>query len=193
MSTNTKFDLVHDSQRVFRILLKAIANPGTWFDYSEIASKFEDGQLILPLVLTLCDNEANYWINGCSDGLSNEIAILSGSHFTSLLQADFAFVTADTEPESILSLVRPGSYEDPHESTSLFVIAQDSENECSFRFTGPGVKPGGCTAELSQSFPPWVKARDAISHEYPLGVDMIFIHPEAKMLGFPRMTKGEIL
>ena len=52
------FDFVHDGQRVFRSLMKAMSNPGTIQDIGEQAEKFGEGYAPLTAVgCTLLDNE----------------------------------------------------------------------------------------------------------------------------------------
>ena len=52
------FDFVHDGQRVFRSLMKAMSNPGTIQDIGEQAEKFGGGYAPLTAVgCTLLDNE----------------------------------------------------------------------------------------------------------------------------------------
>ena len=190
MTNNTLFDMVHDCQRLFRLILHAMANPGIWVDYMDIVGKFEENGLLMPLLLTLCDTEAGYWLQDCSESLAQEVAMLCGAVEKSLADADFIFVTEAGAPHDVLHQARPGSFVDPHDSATVFVLLPHYDATVEQEIRGPGVPPGGRLVEFPRGALPWLRARRKMAREYPLGLDLVLIHPEGRLLGLPRTMKG---
>ena len=191
MKTNSqRFDMVHDCQRLFRLILHAMANPGVWVDYSELTEKFERDCLLMPLLLTLCDTEAGYWLKDCSADLIQEVSMLCGARETSLTNAEFIFTSEDIEPIDILHQARPGSFTDPHESATIIIIISEGTETEEHAISGPGIPPGGRVIKLTSSVLNWLRERREMQYEYPLGVDLLLVHPGGRLLGLPRTTKG---
>jgi len=182
--------MVHDCQRLFRLILYAVANPGVWVDYLDIVGKFEKNGLLMPLLLTLCDTEAGYWLRDCPASLTQEVAMLCGATEKPLEDAGFIFVTNADAPHDVLRQARPGSFFDPHDSATVFVLLPHCDATIEQEISGPGVPPDGRVIELPRDALPWLRARREMALEYPLGVDLVLVHPEGRLLGLPRTTKG---
>lgn len=85
------FDFVHDGQRVFRSLMKAMSNPGTIQDIGEQAEKFGEGYAPLTAVgCTLLDNEEIAYVEK-NPVLSSELHDLTLCRRGALEEADFIF------------------------------------------------------------------------------------------------------
>ncbi|MCL2497842.1 MAG: phosphonate C-P lyase system protein PhnH [Symbiobacteriaceae bacterium] len=195
MKTNSApFDLIHGCQRLFRQILHAMANPGIWVDCPDLSGEFHRDGLLLPLLLTLCDPEASYWLSNCPVDLAQEVALLCGAREASLGEADFVFVTEDLEAHTVLRQVRPGSFLDPHDSATIFILLSPYEEMAlgiqQQKIHGPGIPPGGRVIELPHSALTWLHVRRELAFEYPLGVDLVLVHPDGKLLALPRTTKG---
>ena len=188
MESINRFDLVHDCQQVFRLLLTALSNPGSWHSYASQAAKFDQHGLWLPLALTLCDLETKFRVVCCATELCREIIFLSNAQQTSMEAADFIFCGKGSDPQQILPQVRSGSFADPHKSATVFVLATSAGNSEQL-LSGPGIPEEGLQTVIPEEAVQWLDMRDALNYEYPLGVDIFIVHPQAKLMGLPRTTR----
>ena len=90
--------------------------------------------------------------------------------------------------EQILKNVKHGTYADPQESATIFLLCSAVEGEEEMTLRGPGVD-----GELKVKVYPYIKKvirlRSDLEIEYPLGVDLVFIDGSGKMIGVPRLVK----
>lgn len=190
MQTRHRFNLVHDCQRMFRLMLAALSNPGRWLDFSDLAECFDSFGLWLPVALTLCDLETHFALVGCSEDLSREISFLTGSRAVSLEEADFVFVGHSSDPGSILQRVRYGSYQDPQKAATVFGLTNPIQGgEELLSLSGPGIAGSHASFSLPLEASRWMRSRASLGLEYPLGIDLFIIDPKARLLGIPRTTK----
>jgi alpha-D-ribose 1-methylphosphonate 5-triphosphate synthase subunit PhnH len=192
MKAKHEFDAVHGAQQVFRLLLEALANPGRVLSLSRHAAQFrENGQWFAP-ALTLLDNETSfYW----DDETGEEIRFLTGAAPSSPEKADFLFLSGPGDSAAdILSRVKAGSPENPHDS-ALLLIAVPAPEACQIGKTrvllsGPGVPPEGRYIELFPAELCWLRAREAQGFEYPCGVELIFIREDFSFTAITRKTEA---
>lgn len=184
MNKKHTFDYTSDSQRVFRVLLELLANPGSILSISEMAPLFAGNGLWLATAATLLDNEVTHYWNG-DPGDGAEICYLTGSPGADIRDADFILLPEPADPFEALPLVKPGTYESPHTSATL-IIGSDGKTAAECALEGPGVPPGGRRLALGQYERDWVQARDARNCEYPLGVDLIFLRAGGDMAALTR-------
>ena len=189
MRVKHDFDMVAGTQEVFRLLLDALANPGSPVDLSEPVNCFAANGRWLAPALTLLDNETGFYWDGDPE-VGEEIRFLSGAAQVPLENADFVFLSspdAVTESAAILSQVKNGTHRDPHESALIFVAAGGKANH-SVTLKGPGVPPEGRNVPLSTAESVWIKTRDAQGFEYPRGMELIFIREDNSFLAITRKT-----
>jgi phosphonate C-P lyase system protein PhnH len=196
--TKHEFDPVHSAQRVFRLFLEALANPGRLFSIGFFARQFaKHGQWFAP-ALTFLDNETGFFWNGETEA-GEEIRFLTGAVPVSPEEADFVFLPAPIDPtgppdtvvpEEFLARVKAGSHRDPHNSALLFIAAAPPENPCPALFLrGPGVPPKGRRIEISPDEAAWLKARNRQCFEYPQGVELVFIRNDGTLWALTRKVE----
>lgn len=184
------FDEVFDSQKIFRLILSAIANPSKIFNIKEFADKlYSPTPQFLAIALTLLDNEVSF--NTCeNDVLSGDIISLTFSKLTDLQNADYIFVDDPTRLRHVIENAKCGTLRDPHKSATV-IVSIDEARDTSIRVFGAGIKD---TADLATS--PVVLAaleyRDAQFYEYPQGIDLVFVSGNGNILAVPRLTLMEV-
>ncbi|MDR1238570.1 MAG: phosphonate C-P lyase system protein PhnH [Treponema sp.] len=91
------FDIIHDAQKMFRILLEALANPGRILDFRPQAARFAGQGRWLAPALTLLDKETGFFWDGDPE-TGEEIRFLSGAPQVPLEEADFIFLSQGGAP-----------------------------------------------------------------------------------------------
>lgn len=173
MQSKHTFDMVHDTQVVFRALLDCSSNPGRSIDLNWAIEKFGEGGIYLALGATLLDNDTTFFMEDNQE-ICEQIEFLTGSKQSSIDKADFIFLNRNENIEDILLEIKQGTHIDPHLSATVFVELFDKP---SFVRTieGPGVKPGGQEVILTPSQLNWLVIRQEQNFEYPCGVEFGFI------------------
>ena len=165
------FDIVFDSQKVFRLILDAMSNPGKTVNIKEYADKmYGEHSAFLAVAMTLLDNEVS--INTCENRLlSDEIASLTLAKRESVDNADFIFVCDSADLKNVTEYAKCGTLADPHKSAVL--IIQNDGNVINDA----------------------IKLRNEQNYEYPQGIDMIFVSDNGDITAIPRLAyiKKEVL
>lgn len=183
------FNEVFDAQRVFRLILVAMSNPGKVVNVGEFIKKlYGPHPELLAVALTLLDNEVSFC--ACGDkALGGEIASLTLSREEEPEKADFLFVGDPAKLPEVLPRAKCGTLRDPHKSATIIV------NDMSFpsfplRIWGPGIADSALL--LAGKFTKIALAlRDAQHFEYPQGVDLLFVSGEGDLFALPRLTSWE--
>jgi alpha-D-ribose 1-methylphosphonate 5-triphosphate synthase subunit PhnH len=172
LSKKHSFDSVFDSQRVFRLVLEAMSNPGRTVHIG--------GGPFLSLALTLLDNEVSFYAWG---ELSDEIVSMTLSKRDDMESADFIF----TQDISVIEAAKCGTLADPHKSATV-IIQNDGDPIRKLTLSGPGID-GRVEIQASQTVKDAITLRDAQNYEYPQGIDLSFVSADGGMFAVPRLVK----
>jgi alpha-D-ribose 1-methylphosphonate 5-triphosphate synthase subunit PhnH len=188
MSTISKkhnFDIVFDSQKIFRLILEAMSNPARIVNIKEYADKlYGDYPALLAVALTLLDNEVSF--NTCENRqLSDEIISLTLSRREKVDSADFIFICDSKDIENVIENAKCGTLADPHKSAAV-IIQDDGEPAYWLKFSGPGIN-GHTEIKAAQTVKEAVALRDAQNYEYPQGIDLIFASSSGELFAIPRL------
>ncbi|ALX50019.1 phosphonate C-P lyase system protein PhnH [Lentibacillus amyloliquefaciens] len=187
-------DYVHDLQNVYRQLLDSMARPGK---INELLKEPERSNENLPCfdatlltALTLLDGEVTFYIiSGQQAELADKFSSYTLAKQTEIDEADFIFAMQDAPIQAILEgldCCKCGSLENPQHSATWLIESNTLTNDPSVTLTGPGIQHyETLQTEVPQTI--WAK-RNAISQEFPLGIDMIFIDDKARTACVPRST-----
>jgi alpha-D-ribose 1-methylphosphonate 5-triphosphate synthase subunit PhnH len=187
-----RFDMVHGAQKLFRILLEALANPGRVLNFRAYAAQFAgQGRWLAPAVTLLDQGTGFYWDGDAETG--EEIRFLTGAPRVSLEEADFVFLSGEknspggnsdpadhTEASQakaarILARVKQGTHLDPHDSALLFIrsrveyreparqLAGELQGEASDLRKMTGLRPGSTINFLANDDVPPFRAGRVIA------------------------------
>jgi alpha-D-ribose 1-methylphosphonate 5-triphosphate synthase subunit PhnH len=185
-------DPVHDSQRIFRALLRALAQPG---------SRVALGQGIegpLPLdpataaaALTLADYDTPVWIDWIADTpqLRSYLKFHCGCPIVERSQEAAFAVMSDPANMPRLALFAQGIDQYPDRSATLLLQVPDLEEGPGVTLSGPGIRE---TARIAPAgLPDWFWNDWRLNAaQYPLGVDIFLTCGEA-VIGLPRSILAE--
>jgi len=183
------FDEVLDAQKVFRLVLRAMANPATAVDIGEAAARlYGAAPELLAVAMTLLDNEVGFSACG-DDALAGRIISLTLAREESLENADFIFVSDTRHLKDAIQRAKCGTLSDPHKSATL-VVGIDDGKGATLRLAGPGIR-GAAEIRTSKAVEEALGIRDAQGYEYPQGIDFIFVTGNGALFAVPRLTSRE--
>jgi alpha-D-ribose 1-methylphosphonate 5-triphosphate synthase subunit PhnH len=200
-SIETGFDLVFDSQKVFRRLLDAFSRPGEISELPNIpCNGLPEGSnpFVFAVLKTLLDTSVTFAVSGDEeDGLSEYIRINTGAAASDISDAGFAVFGGNRCPEDF-SKLSPGTLEFPETGATAIIsvgsisLRRQSEADIHLTFAGPGVK---ATNHLFVAVfdPAYVEQAAVLNSNYPTGIDMILVDATGIVIGIPRTTIVEVL
>lgn len=203
----TKFDIVFDSQRIFRILLDAFAHPGKVGKISDlkIAPPLNISKASAGILFTLLDLEAGFAVSASDKKQREKIEEYfirnTGSRLKNLESADFILAPGELPK---LKRIKKGSLEYPDEGATV-ICSVEKINEprpctqgrgeslsgvdsLSLTLSGPGISGKKNLALKGLKKQEVIKIMEA-NKEFPLGIDFVFTDKKNKFFVLPRSTK----
>lgn len=184
------------SQSVFRVVLDAMARPGTVGVLPEPTHSVPAAldSATGAVVTCLFDHDTNIWLGdgvACIDVYEYLKLHCSCPVVKSGLTADFAALNAAGGVPG-LAQFNPGTDAYPDRSTTLIIQVPDIDSGPSIMLTGPGVRPGTKASLTVAGMPDyfWQERRDQ-QEIFPCGVDLIFICGH-RLVALPRSTEIEV-
>jgi alpha-D-ribose 1-methylphosphonate 5-triphosphate synthase subunit PhnH len=192
-----RFDIVVDSQRTFRVLLEAMARPGTLMRVPEADPRCPEPTHapLAAVLLTLIDHEVSFAVvpavgDGLvADRLTRYLTEMTGSRAVAPEAADYVLALGALPPGIILGLKR-GIPAYPDESATLLVAVPsliDAHGPL-VALAGPGVRMGR-TARLDGLTAGDLAELAIANAEAPLGIDVILADAAGSLLCLPRSTR----
>jgi len=192
----TKFDIICDSQKIFRTLLDAFAHPGKVVKISDlkIVPPIGISKASAGVLFTLLDFEVGFAVSTSNKKQKEKIEeyfiINTGSRLKNLESADFILALREL-PQ--LERIKKGSLEYPDQgATVIRVIEEIGENlkrdSLILTLTGPGIN-GKKTVSLRRVKKEEIMKIVKVNEEFPLRIDFLFVDKKDKFFALPRSTK----
>lgn len=176
------------SQSVYRALLDVMSRPGSVRSLTaDLYHIWPSG--MLAVAATLLDQEVGFCVLGDS-GLSQAIKEVTGGRCTPLETADFIFVTNGDSGGHIRHAKR-GSQEYPDLGATIVYLVERLEGNAghgAISLRGPGIEDRA-TPLIAGLGPQELSLVQEINYEYPLGIDLLLIDRENKIMALPRSLR----
>lgn len=193
----TRFDPVFGAQAVFRIVLDAMARPGTRTALPAIdpVRPIPDLAAVAAVGQTLLDHEVTFAVvpapsdGAVADRFAAYLALTTGCRLVSAPEADYVIALGQL-PAGLPATLRPGVPTYPDEGATLIchVPNFDPATGTDVALAGPGVRPG-TTLTLPGLTPADLASLAAANAEPPCGIDLILIDPIGSVVALPRSTR----
>lgn len=182
-------DAVHESQRVFRDALEALANPGRVVQLPRCpVGPWPLEPAAAALALTLLDLDTPVWVQGDDDGsIGNYLRFHCGCPITDRAEdARFAILT-DALHLPPLASFDAGSAEYPDRSATLIVQVAGLGGGLPVTLSGPGIDTARTFAPSGVAPALWRELQASNAH-FPCGLDVLFVAGH-QVAGLPRSTR----
>jgi alpha-D-ribose 1-methylphosphonate 5-triphosphate synthase subunit PhnH len=181
-------DIIHD-HTTFRVLMRAMSSPGRVCQLPHHREVFEQRGLLAVVLRCLMDHEVTYFVSDDkSDGLSHEIFRYTGSNRADIDTADFLIFLEGTSRGALTGAKR-GTPEYPDGgATVVYLVEKLGEMGGEVEMHGPGingtVRP--LISGLAKSEFGLLREANA---EFPLGLDVLFLDTDGRIMCIPRSTR----
>lgn len=189
------FSPVADSQAVFRVVLDAMARPGSeaTIPATDPRCPLADCAALAAVAQTLLDHEVTFAVApglaGDSDAFARYFAATTGSRPAPLDEADYIFA-ASPLARGLLAGLKRGSLAYPDEGATLLILTPEfgAGAGVAVELRGPGV-PGTAEATLAGLTDADLMERRAANAEVPRGVDLLLVDRRGRLRCLPRTTQ----
>ena len=200
MRKEVGFDIVFDSQKIFRILLDAFARPGTIKQGYElnIAPPWKDDKFAFGILFSLLDLEVGFSVCCLDERIRCEIgeyiALNTGSKFLPSNIADFILAL---DKSLSIEKVKRGSLEYPDQGATVIRVVEElgkdlEEDSLNLLLRGPGVQEKA-KVSLKGIGREEIRQMIDVNKEFPLGVDFIFVDKKDRVVAIPRSVRIEVM
>ncbi|MFV0516138.1 MAG: phosphonate C-P lyase system protein PhnH [Aminipila sp.] len=181
------FDIVHDGQQMFRLILSAMSNPLQRKNIRTYAEKlYGNNKSFLAIAFTLIDNETTFFTFE-NQILDDNIISLTLSSKECCENADYIFVENAANLKTAISTAKCGMLEDPQKSATIIVKIKNEE-KTTLTMIGAGID-GSISIETDSLVEKAIDLRDKMCFEYPTGLDFIFVDENCQLMAIPRLVK----
>jgi alpha-D-ribose 1-methylphosphonate 5-triphosphate synthase subunit PhnH len=187
---------VRDTQITFRVLLDAMARPGTVRALPVAARDAPVNPWLAAALITLLDHEVSLAVEpfAGSDQIELFVRQRTAVARATAVRADFVLASADALDASLPTKLRQGTLAYPNDSATLVILVpsldQANADGLLLALAGPGC-PSGHTFRVAGLTPALFEARDEVA-EYPRGIDLILIDPSGRVAALPRSTAIQV-
>ena len=176
---------VFDAQATFRLLMTAMAQPGSRHVVAAGVSAPDGlGPARTALVLTLVDADAPVWLTAPTPRLAAWLAFHTGARLVADA-ADAAFALVDSGAALPAGLSR-GTQDYPDRSATLVIEVRGFGEGERFRLTGPGIDVS-CNLAVAGLPAGFVDFRAANRAQFPRGLDVV-LTAGRDLVALPRST-----
>lgn len=188
-------DIVRATQHIYRRLVDAMSHPGqTWQLIRHPYMSMEQNPnptWIASVLLTLVDHETTLHVVPYPDSTDLRNVMTRRTRAAEVALSDADFLAADVasfDPETITAMKR-GSLDYPDDGATLVlqVKSLSTTEGPSIALSGPGIK-GEYIRPLGDLSTGLIAARNEVTHDYPLGIDVIVVDRSGLVMALPRTT-----
>ena len=176
------------TQSIYRDLLEVMSRPGSVRELPEQISEISPNGLVA-IAATLLDQEVAYAVMD-DEGLSTAVRQKTDARPVAVPEADFIFIVGGSSGGQIAEAQRGTHMYPDSGATIMYGVEQLAEQstEPTVDLTGPGI------AEVARPLISGLDPRDlellgTINQDYPLGIDLILLDCENRVMALPRSIK----
>jgi alpha-D-ribose 1-methylphosphonate 5-triphosphate synthase subunit PhnH len=197
MQRETLYDPVFDAQEHYRLLLDAMARPGTLNVLPRLPLTPPPGLSAAAALIgfALLDANVSFHVEGDDAAVTRYLVVNTSATPGELIQADFVFAGGMTSP-ALVGVIKKGTLAYPDEGATLVIDVEALAGEAAalrapalaLTLRGPGVA-GEKTFFVGGLSAPLLDALRECNAEFPLGIDLILSDPGHRIACIPRTSE----
>jgi alpha-D-ribose 1-methylphosphonate 5-triphosphate synthase subunit PhnH len=186
------FDKVFDTQRIYRLVLDAMARPGKLNSLPVVSINPPSGlsQYAAAAALTLLDSETGFCVLPDNQMIVDYLLLNTGAASCPLTVAEFIIVIGATAGLELSDVCR-GTLISPEKGATLIImvdrLATAAGTGSKLTLRGPGIK-GEAILYISGLNKSILEAIASLNQEYPLGVDVVYVDHAGTVACVPRSS-----
>jgi alpha-D-ribose 1-methylphosphonate 5-triphosphate synthase subunit PhnH len=185
------FDKVFDTQRIYRLMLDAMARPGKVNFLPELRLNPPSGlnQAAAAVALTLFDSETGFCVLPSNQAINDYIMFNTSAAVCPVNLAEFIIVCGK-EYHAQLRDVCSGTLLSPEKGATLIIMVDSLAADASgikLQLSGPGIKDHSFLY-ISGLDKDNIQTISEMNQEYPLGVDIIYADNAGNVACVPRSS-----
>jgi len=188
------YNEVSDAQIHFRILLNAMAHPGTIYAFQkmELTPPNNINLASVCIGFALMNADVSFAVqNEHEVEIAHYLALNTGATIVTLAQTDYLFTTGNASPSSITSL-KTGTLSYPENSATLIIdvnqlSSSPTINALAIELSGPGIE-NTTTLYITGLSSTLLEAIQEQNTEFPLGLDIMLTDQNNQLACIPRSS-----
>ena len=189
------YNEVSDAQIHFRIILNAMAHPGTIYAFQQMELTPPNNINLASVCIgfALMNADVSFAVQNENEvEITQYIALNTGASIATLDQTDYLFITGNEAPSCIESL-KIGTLPYPENSATLIIdvnhlFSSPSENTLAIELSGPGIE-NTTTLYINGLSSTLLKTIQEQNTEFPLGLDIMLTDQNNQLACIPRSSK----
>jgi len=189
------YNEVSDAQIHFRIILNAMAHPGTIYAFQKMELTPPNNMNLASVFIgfALMNADVSFAVQNDNEvEITQYLALNTGASIATLAQTDYLFTTGNASPSSIESL-KTGTLSYPENSATIIIdVIQLSpspdENTLAIELSGPGIETT-TTLYINGLSSTLLNAIQEQNTEFPLGLDIMLTDQNNQLACIPRSSK----
>ena len=193
------------TQKAFRAVMDAMARPGALRELPAMYLPTLDNPFLESITVMLLDSRTRFSVEGPSSvAMQDAISARCYAVPASLEEADFALITAEADTaaatQALLSLKGGSALSPELGATAIITCRSLTDGDTQVKVSGPGVESEHRFTLAGQDSW-WIEARAARGDGVPVGIDLLLVDEQGKVVALPRtaviersvISEGEVL
>jgi alpha-D-ribose 1-methylphosphonate 5-triphosphate synthase subunit PhnH len=189
------YNEVRDAQIHFRIILNAMAHPGTIYAFQKMELTPPNNMNLASVCIgfALMNADVSFAVQNDNEvEITQYLALNTGASIATLAQTDYLFTTGNASPSCIESL-KTGTLPYPENSATIILdviqlSSNPAENTLAIELTGPGIEKTK-TLYINGLSSTLLEAIQEQNTEFPLGLDIMLTDQNNQLACIPRSSK----
>lgn len=196
MLKEIQYDVIHDSQKQYRIILDSFAQPGivNYFEKEDLNPPKPANKAMANIAMALLNSDTSVFVDSYFKSFSDYLQLNTSVPNTNVNEAEFIFLHGNSSTDYI-SNCNKGELLYPEKGATIIILVDslnsDTKDCINLILKGPGIKTER-HLHISGISPQIIDAIKEANASFPLGNEIIITDKNNGFVAIPRSSKIEI-
>jgi phosphonate C-P lyase system protein PhnH len=196
MLKEIQYDIIHDSQNQYRIILDGFAQPGivNYFEKEDLNPPKPANKAMANIAMALLNSDTSVFVDSFFGSFIEYLQLNTSVPNKSVDEAEFIFLHGNSIPDYI-STCNKGELLYPEKGSTIIILVDslnsDTQENITLILKGPGIKTER-HLKISGISPQIIDAIKEANSSFPLGNEIIITDKNNGFVAIPRSSKIEI-